>query len=160
MPFNANKIRMIAKNNKILAFKNELEYISMSPLSISEERVDALKKLIQLYNEGGSNEVDDSSNIINNVKQALYHREWNKLHDMHKLELLSTFITSNFEIELHKSLISLCEKGIDDGLFNSKTSVDYDKESASIIKINILQNNNNKFTLNDKPKKKTTKKTN
>jgi len=156
MSFNANKIRQIVKECTISELKNELEYTKSTPLDVNQDRIEALNTLIKMYT-CGNNKKDDTDDIVNAVTQSLYHRDWHLLHDMHKTELLNNYInSSNYNDVQKKQLYKLIEQGINNELFKSKLSVDYNKKDAKILKINILvENGNGQFELKPKKSKKT-----
>jgi len=102
-------------------------------------------------------------NVLNSMIQQnnsnIYNKPWNRLDSSSRSYLINNYVKNNIDQEIQDLYIKLCNKLIKQGGLKKKSEVDYDINSQQIIKINIIQINDNIPSLIEKEIKSSKSKT-
>jgi len=147
MTFNSSYIRSIARENLKAKFENELLYQEQNEYTKNNIRINNLKLIIDSFNKVNNTD-DNHKEIMNFVKKTQYYKEWHKIIDFHKKELLEEYVLSQDiddcqQDKLKKFLFTLLEKGY----LKTKKNVEYDLKHGKINKIINVVFNNGKYVL-------------
>ena len=128
-------------------FSNENKRIHKKPLALKElENKDRLMSLKKKHIQGtNSDEIkaEDMNTLLDKETSEIFNKSWNKLEKglkynrvtIHLDKLKEEYTLTETEVsEVKKMLFSAISKGI----LTKNTEVNYNKEEATIVKINIL----------------------
>lgn len=135
MAFNSSYIRSIARENLKAKFENELQYQEDNEYTKNNERINNLKLIIDSFNKVNNTD-DNHKEIMEFVKKSQYYKEWHKIINFHKKELLEEYVQSknideDQKEKLKNFLFSLLEKGY----LKTKKNVDYNLNNGKINEI-------------------------
>jgi len=127
----------------LVKFENELNFMEEQNLSITKEREDYLRKIIDHEKQSTIKsqipQQTEYQQLITDIQKGMYHKPWNRLPDIHKRHKFQEFIQNKTnDKNIQQKLSEQFEERLKKGLDKTVKAVSYSVEEEKIVSIKDL----------------------
>jgi len=143
----ALQIENIKINNFNNKLKNELNYLkeennsvtSFTNLSNRYDRIKLLEIILEIPIDQQTSVEQQKETMIKEMSQYVYRKQWNKLHEFHKIVKIKEYVKEHVkDPQMQNEITEKLVEHISNGMINTKKYVVYDPNAEKILNLPCL----------------------